>query len=348
MDHVGDHSYQQYSHEQLRAMLDAAKPKEVEDTHVVAWHRVSRALADLTSALDATIDGGDWSGPAADEFHRRLSATKRCSSDAGDTSGRLSLGLNAVAHLVADAQAQMPDVPTKNILNANAVQPDGTVGASQGYLNQVPVRKHASDAAQVVMASLGSQMQVTTESTFPSQVAPAPADLPGNPSTSQVSLRHSTAGAGPSQVPPTGHGGTDGSTTTGGPVSTVQITAPHLHGTELAGAGVSMPAGAGGGTAPAGLAPGAVGAVPGAGAGALPPTPGIAVGSGLAAANGGPGNPRLAPGAAGEEPLAGRAGNPMLGSSAGRRADDPDEHTTWLTEDDMVWQARPATPGLIE
>jgi hypothetical protein len=38
----------------------------------------------------------------------------------------------------------------------------------------------------------------------------------------------------------------------------------------------------------------------------------------------------------------------MLGSSAGRRADDPDEHTTWLTEDDMVWQARPATPGLIE
>ncbi|BCJ38263.1 hypothetical protein Athai_57660 [Actinocatenispora thailandica] len=348
MDHVGDHSYQQYSHEQLRAMLDSARPKDVEDTHVVAWHRVSRALADLTAALDATIGHGDWSGPAADEFHRRLSATKRCSSDAGDTSGRLSLGLNAVAHLVADAQAQMPDVPTKNVLNPNAVEPDGTVGASQGYLNQIPVRKQASDAAQVVMASLGSQMQVTTESTFPAQVAPAPADLPGSASTSQVSLRRSTAGAGPSAVPPTGHGNGAGSTTTAGQVPTVQITAPHLHGTELAGSGVSLPAGGAGGAGPAGLAPGGVGAVPGAGSGALPTTPGVAVGSGLAAANGAPGNPRLAPGAAGEEPLAGRAGNPMVGSSAGRRIDDPDEHHTWLTEDDMVWQARQAPPGLIE
>jgi hypothetical protein len=131
-------------------------------------------------------------------------------------------------------------------------------------------------------------------------------------------------------------------------VSTGHITAPDLPGPQLAGAGVSMPTGAAGATTPAGLTPGGVGAVPGAGSGALPTTPGVAVGSGLAAAEGAPGNPRLAPGAAGEEPLAGKAGNPMLGSSAGRRADEPDEHTTWLTEDDMVWQARQATPGLIE
>lgn len=332
MDHVDDHSYQHYSHEQLKEMLDAARPQHVKDTHVVAWHRVARALEDLTAALHATIKHGDWSGPAADEFHRRLTATARCAQDAGATSGRVSHGLSALASLVADAQAQLPDVPTKNILNPTAVH-GGVVGASQGYLNQLPVRERATDQARVAMETLGQRMQVTTESSFPAEVAPAPADMPRGSGDGRVSLQHSTIGT-TGHVPPTGTGGHGNATTDGRHVSTVQVTAPDVHGTQLAGADFGVPQGGAGGAAASGLTPGAVAPAPG--------------GSGLAAAAGPVVNPSLAGGPPSGQPLSGRPGNPMIGTSSGRRADEPEEYHTWLTEDDMVWQARPATPGLID
>jgi hypothetical protein len=105
----------------------------------------------------------------------------------------------------------------------------------------------------------------------------------------------------------------------------------------LAGAGGPLSA-PGAPTAGAGLVGGA--AVGQVGTGQPPLAGGLAAGQPLA-------RPNLS-GTTGQQPAA-RSGGPLLGRSSGRRADDPDEYSTWLTEDDMVWRdASQAPPSVIE
>lgn len=338
MNRVGNHSYHGYSHEKLQEMLDSAKPKVVQDTYAAAWQKVSTAVLNLAVALDATIEHGTWTGPAAEEFGRRLTATSTCARDAGSTTGDVASGLGYLADDIIAAQAKMPDKPALTPLSANTPA-DGVVGSSQGYVNSQHAQQKAADQAEKVMTELGGQMQGTASYWFPESMPAKPADLPSTPGGNGVVLHTSHAGAGPGAVPPT-HGGT--ATNTSGPagnaVHPVHIDMPpDAPGTQLAGAcGPVAPVGG----QPAGLGSVGAGGVGHVGAGVASP-------AGLAAAPGPQAQPRLG-GTGGEQPVS-RSGGPLLGRSAGRRGDDPEEYSTWLTEDDMVWRdTSQAPPSLIE
>ncbi|HEY3505159.1 MAG TPA: hypothetical protein VGN37_20530 [Actinocatenispora sp.] len=340
MSRMGSHSYRGYSHEQLIAMLDAAKPEVVQDTYATRWQQVAGAIADLAVALDATILHGDWSGPAAEEFKRRLTATATCARDAGTTTGDVASGLGYLANDIAAAQRKMPDHPGTTPLSANTGAED-VVGSSGGYVNSLHAQKKAADQAEQVMTDLGGQMHDTATYWFPESMPAKPADLPSTPGGHGVILHTSHAGPGVSGVP----GTRDVSATNtpgppGTPVHPVRVDMPPTApGTDLAGSGapLSVPG------APSGAA-GLVGGVPvgqvGAGTAQPPLAGGLAAGRPLT-------QPALS-GPAGEQPAA-RSGGPLLGRSSGRRADDPDEYSTWLTEDDMVWRdTSEAPPSIIE
>ncbi len=356
MKRVRSHSYHGYRHEQLRRMLDSADPQTVRDTHAAAWNAVDRALGELGVALNATVIHGRWSGPAAEEFRRRLSAVAECAGSASNTAHQLWNGLDYLAADIETAQREMPAEPGRNILNPDTIGADGMVGSSQGFVQALAARRRAADRAAQVMDQLGRRMQNDAEYWWPQQLPAAPADMPHTPDGRGVPTARSGPGTTPGTVPAVGaDGSAAGSGTAGVPAHPVRFDQPghgttgtvgHLPGTGLAGA--VGPAAAGPGLAASGLTPPP--SLPAAGSThptAAPVVPGMAAGTGLAAAGRPPVAPR--PAAPVEEPPRARTGDPLLGSSGtGRRPDEPEEHRTWLTEDDLVWQDRPAPPALIE
>ncbi len=357
MKRVRSHSYHGYGHDQLRRMLDSADPQTVRDTHAAAWNAVDQALGELGVALNATVIHGHWSGPAAAEFQRRLAAVAECAGSASNTAHQLWNGLDYLAADIETAQREMPAEPGRNVLNPNTIGADGTVGSSQGFVQAMAARKTAGDRAAQVMDQLGRQMQGDAEYWWPQQLPAAPADMPHTPDGRGVLTARSGPGTAPGTVPAAGAGGSiPGSVAGGVPVHPARFDQPahgsadtvghRVPGTGLA--GVVGPVAAGPGVAVSGLTPppglpvgGSTPAV------ATPVVPGMASGSGLAAA----GRPPVAarPAMMVEEPVPARTGGPVVGSGGtGRRPDEPAEHHTWLTEDELVWQDRPAPPSLIE
>ena len=248
-----------------------------------------------------------------------------------------------------------------------------------GHNQDEAEREAARQRMVALVAGLAAQYAVTDASTWPATVPPPPTDLPiGDPSTTVVPTATPTT-TEVSQAPTIGVSTRDGTTT--GPTVTVHsgpsvnpdAASPTLDeataepaatgllgagGDTLTGAtsatgGLTLGAGAGAAGAP-GL--GGAGAAAGLGAGAAAAA-GLGRGSGLTGASssghllGQPGDGRA--GGQGAGPRSATAST-TLNAGAGRRAapgtavpggdDEPNEHLTWLTEDEMVRGGDEATP----
>ncbi|MGA8115908.1 MAG: hypothetical protein WCA46_19800, partial [Actinocatenispora sp.] len=196
MRQVGSHSYRGYSHAQLRALLDSADPATVRDIHAAAWRAVDTALGELGVALNATVIDGRWSGPAAEEFRRRLTAVAECAGSTSNTAHQVWNGLDFLAADIEAAQRAMPAEPGRNALSADAAPAGGVVGASQGYLQGQAARRAAAERAERVMDELGRSMQGDAEYWWPRRLPPAPAGLPHTPARPEMASTTSMSGPG--------------------------------------------------------------------------------------------------------------------------------------------------------
>lgn len=340
---IRDHSYQGYSHEHLIELLDSANPEHVNGIHAARWRHVGEALDAVSQALNDTIIQGRWSGPAAREFRDRLSAAAKAAGHASLTAHNLSSGLECLAGDIETAQQQMPDLPASPDPNSTS---NGMVHpATGGYA----ASKASSQAkAQRVMTELGINMQTDAEYWWPKPTG-VQAGRGGDALAGSTAPTLHTSNA--SARMPAGHAAGRHGADPAVP-RTTHLDQPGTHrltGTELAGLG--GPVAAGGGTAPgltgaATMPTGTSNGAPVPSFGPLPP--GAPTGTALAAATGRPSPTRPTPAVPEEpEPLYRTTG--VIGGDNRARRDEPEEYTTWRTEDDLLWQdPSPGAPTLIE
>jgi hypothetical protein len=328
---LGD--YQHYPHQQLYDWLTASDPGQVHGLHA-GWLGMADDAASLGRQLARDLGRLQWDGAAGDEYRNRVGAI-------GAFAASLGQGFEPIADAVFVMAGDLSSA------RAEAVAPGLTSPADQlslglpqlTLLPQVAKDHKAEQAGHAKMVQLVTSLAEAYQTTSYGRIVP-PAEPP-------AALPTHSNGAAP----------TDGS----GPVGGYQATAAR-YGTgnstsTLTGGGYTAPGqpptlsysdASQMGTALAGIGPAA--GLTGAGVTALPAATGPAGGyggTGLVAAVGMPGagstelgaGPRR-PGmtAGGREPaeLASRPG----AGAAGRGRDDGDElaeHTTWLTDDLMVW-----------
>jgi hypothetical protein len=343
---IHDHSYQGYGHEHLIELLDSAKPEHVSGTHAARWRHVGEALDAVCQALNDTIIQGRWSGPTAREFQDRLAAAATAAGHASLTAHNLGSGLECLAGDIETARREMPPVPAATPLAPDTAGANGVIAQSAGYEQSLARRQQTRIEAQQVMTRLGGSMQTDAEYWWPAPGGSASVSaVPAGPAGAAApALRTSNASA----TMPTGHAtvrhGAD-------QPRTVHLSGTHrTAGTELAGLG--GPVAAGGGTAP-GLPSATVAMPTGASNGAAVPSfgplpPGAPTGTVLAEATGRPAPTRLTPVPEEPEPLY-RTTTGLIGGTSTTRRDEPEEYTTWRTEDDLLWQdPNPGPPPLIE
>jgi len=255
----------------------------------------------------------------------------------------------------------------------------GIIGGVMGHNQDEAEREAARQRMVALVAGLAAQYAVTDASTWPATVPPPPTDLPtGDPTTTVVPTATPTT-TDVSQAPTIGVSTRDGTTTDptvtvhSGPSVNPDAASPTLDeataepaATELLGAGggtltgatsatggLTLGAGAGAAGAPGLGGAGAAAAGLGAGAAAAG---GLGRGSSLTGASSGHLLGQPGDGRAGGQGAGPRSATVSTTSNAGasRRAapgtavpgddDEPNEHLTWLTEDEMVWGGDEATP----
>jgi hypothetical protein len=365
--------YRNLSHSDLYAMLNAGNPDQVDDL-ASKWKSL-QDTADLlatTLARDLERLGGEWDSESGREFARRVglivSYAQMLTSEFGHVKDGLALmsGPLREAKKQAENPADTDDVDKTlkgaatgatiggAIAGPGGAMVGGVIGGMMGHNQDEEEQEKARQRMIQVVATLAAEYEVTSKQTWPATVPVAPADLPDNGSGGSVDLRGGTGGRTAGGVPLTGPVDPAKLRDTADPTQTTGL--PQTgSGTDGTGADLDDRSSLLG----AGSLIGAGGVGAGLGIGALTRSSGRtsdAELTGAASAMGG-GIVGGVLGGMGDRPerddrSAASTDQGRRGVSGGRGSgtgDEPDEHTTWLTEDDMVWggdeESAPAVLG---
>jgi uncharacterized protein YukE len=377
--------YQGLSHQQLYDMLMAGHPGDVENL-AASWSSRRDDANNLATTLDADLTSLSqaWEGPAFDEFRRRVSAISTFATTLANEFDSVRSGLTLLSGPLREAQQQaespaatddhdsLVSGAAKGAAAGSVLGPVGTVGGAVlggvfGH-NQDEAEKQAAHQRMIsLVAGLAVNYDLTSENRWTAPESP-PDGLPGGVSSISGLDAGSTGGITPHAVHGTGTAtyqtGTGGDTTTPGQAPLSGDASTSLLGAGgLAGVDASAPASsgtAGGGSSGAG----------GGSSGSLVAGAAALAGTGLAASVQGAGPGRAGTGSltSGARPPAGTDGvigrtdanraATGIGSKGGRPhavgpglagtgEDEPDERTTWLTEDDMDWGGGDAPPAVF-
>jgi hypothetical protein len=379
--------YKTLTHRELYDKLMAGSPTQINGmvTTWKSMESSANSLADtLRHDLERLLP--NWDSAAGREFQRRLGLIVSFADALAGELNSLHTGLSTMSSTLADAKKkaedpQSTDDADKTISGAakgaavgSLLGPVGTVGGGivgglMGHNQDEEEKEKARERMVVLVATLAAEYGVTDHSQWPVTVVHPPSELPDgdpNDSVSPDAAPHSSA---PHQTPSTGVSdrNTKNLTTTptqsgplpgtgdGSDLSTSgngSADVDHVVGTGTAlqstGAGLT---GAGSGT-PGGLL--------GAGSGFVPGSSGTTLSSGTLGVSGLAGTAGVGAGLGGSagdgrSAVGGNRGAAGTGRGTGRSAagtgsgdgDEPDEHLTWLTEDDMVWGEDNAPPGVL-
>jgi hypothetical protein len=373
--------YAHLSHEQLYRMLKAGDPGAV-DTAAAGWTVLQERADALATALGNDLRGlsANWSSSSGQEYQRRVGLI-------GQFSGLLSEGfdimqgqLTSVAGDLRRALAKAEDpahVDTGHTLTdaakgagigAFAGPPGmllgGVIGAVHGHNADEEEKEKARQRMVQVVADLATSYAVVGTSRWVEEPVEPPVELPGSGSGTSASSGYGRLGGGTqaSGVHSVGTGGAAGQQRAAAPSGTSSV--PVLSGDGATAGGVTAgdPSGVSGtGLAAAGLGLLGAGMVDAAALDmALART--IGPGGGMPGTTGGvSGAANVTEGViGGDSPAAGPGGKAATGIGRGPAADahaavtggrgqedEPDEHLTWLTEDDMVWGGDETVPPSV-
>jgi uncharacterized protein YukE len=376
--------YSGLSHEQLYQQLEAGDPDQVDAVAAKFSSLRSTAESVRTSLYnDLKTLAQSWDSESGTEFQRRLDLVGSFAHGLHNEFDTMHGTLTQWSTLLRTARKQAEN-PAATDNNNNLVK-DAAAGAAVGAaVGGAPgavvggviggIFGHSADDAEkekahqrMIKLVAGLAADYVTYNQLPPTAVKPPPDLPGHEPTGSFSAQ-----AGPSVGSPHGVGATGSahmpnnvSAGTTGPVHTVPATGGgNPTGVGAGGAGQGTPgtsllgvgdpllgAGSGG---PGGLTGGMGVGNPGAGAGGLGSGMGFAPTAEIAGAAG-------MAGGAGQGTFPGSGSNPNETLAANRAAagrggavghgsgdDEPDEHLTWLTEDEMVWgNDQPSAPGVL-
>ena len=367
-----------YATHSLRELYDQLMAGRSESVHnqAAALQRLHDTVDHLSSTLARDLQelGQVWRGSSGQEYARRVGLIVSYSGQLATDFSRLHTALTNMAADLHDAQgkAENPAHVEGNshmiddaIAGGVALGPLGVVvGGLWGHHQDDEAKQQAKDRMVALVAKLAGDYEMN-QATWPQ--APLPPDgMPDDGSGGHAAPAGGPGGAGARRYggPPGGHGAegrnpTQADAATLTPVSQVgqvdSSTSLLSAGGALIGSGVLSGAALDalrGGAATPGSAddePGVRGRAANGVIGADEDGP--QHGSGSAGARGG--RPAQG-GGTGDTEQAGRANRAALGSGNGNRAgmatrggtgeDEPDEHLTWLVEDEMVWGGDEATP----
>ncbi len=349
--------YDSYSHEQLYGWLKSGNPDQI-DTLAGEWKKILQGCHELSQNLTAelTVLGELWSSGSGHEFQRRMGLVSTFANDLAGNMDNFHTTLTGLSGTLREAQRknESPDATD----NHDAVVHDafngaalagpvgGVVGAFMGHDKDKAEKKAAKNRVVQLIAGLSGEYQGAAGTWH--QPEESDRDMPGDDvRDSGVVAGSVDSGPGTSAAPATNplaqHENRDGrfdvhapqvpGTGSADDVPAAVITADDGSGTVLTGAG-GGPSGAGG--FGGGLGIGGA-ASPGSGLASAPSGAGIGLAGGMVGA---PASAAAGNGTA-------RAGR-GLGSGARRSEGQAEEHSTWLTEDDMVWgDDDRAGPGVI-
>jgi len=369
--------YRNLSHNDLYAMLNAGNPDQVDDL-ASKWKSLQNTADYLATTLAGDLDRlrGEWDSESGHEFARRVGLIASYAQTLAGELGHMKDGLTLMSGPLRETkrQAESPastddhdkvlkDAAGGAMIGGAVAGPGGAViggviGGLMGHNQDEEEKEKARQRMIQLVAGLAAEYDVTSQQTWPQTVATAPVDLPGNGSGGSVDLRGGLSGRTAGTVPLTGtadpgvrrdaddptRAGAVPLTGTGDPGGTGTDPDATAHGdTSLLGSGAVVGAGAGG--ASAGIAAVTRGGVRGGDAGftGVASAMGGIVGGVLGGFGDRPERENRSAAAAGDQA--------RRGTSGGRseNGDEPDERTTWLTEDDMVWggdeEAAPAVLG---
>jgi uncharacterized protein YukE len=378
--------YQAVSHEDLWRQLKAGNPEQV-DKLAAVWKSLHDTAHSLATSLDQDLGRltAGWASSSGTEYQRRLHLITSYSETMAEEFTSLQRGLSLMSGPLRTAQKHAED-PAATDNNDKAIQDavigtvilgpaGGVLGGFFGHSQDEQEKEKAHQRMVQVVATLAAEYSTTRSSNWSAEVPLPPPDLPGTVTDTGPGARSGPTVTTPGSVGGThfavatqrgidnpssvAHGPTNG--TGEGETDDTAIVGPDgkpLDGTvptstTLAGTGTLLGAaglvGAGG---LAGALYGAGGATPATGAFAGPG--GYPMG-GAAGAGGrglGPGSTLAADEVAGRQaggPLGTGRGQTGAGTGRGNgMEDEPDEHMTWLTEDDMVWGAEEgASPPVL-
>jgi hypothetical protein len=378
--------YEHLSHKELYDMLMAGKPGQVQGS-ATGWTKLRDGTDGLSSALTRDLQrlAGSWSSPSGQEYQRRVGLIGEFSNQLSEDFGVMQEQLSSLSGDLTRAQGKAEDpadIHPHNMLKDAAVGAGagsflgpagtligGTIGAIHGHDADEEEKEKARQRMIQVVADLAGTYSVVGTSRWSTAPAPPPADLPGGggsgvgtaiEGTSGSGIRASSVGglgtgevgrhraAAPSgsaaPVTPLGSAGNRGqSTSPNEPTGGLSGTGLGATGAALLGAGLvdaaaldmalgraGMPAG--------GAGQGTTGGVSGA---ARRLTDGVIGNESRPAGPGG----RAATNLVRTGPTDGRSG---MGTGSRGQEDEPDEHLTWLTEDEMVWGGDgPVAPAVV-
>jgi hypothetical protein len=381
-----DEYYQRYktlTHRELYDKLMAGSPTQINGM-VTTWKSMESSANSLADTLRRDLERllPNWDSAAGREFQRRLGLIVSFADALAGEFNSLHTGLSTMSSTLADAKKKAEDPQNTDDMDktvsgaakgaavGSLLGPVGTVGGGivgglMGHNQDEEEKQKARERMVVLVATLAAEYGVTDHGQWPGTVVNPPVDLPDGAPNDSVSPNAAPHSSAPHQVPSTGvsdrnttnlattptQSGPLPSTGDGSGVGTGNggsTGADHLVGTGTAlqstGAGLT---GAGSGT-PSGLLGAGSGLVPGSSgttlsSGALGVS-GLAGAAGVGAGLGGSGGDGRS--ATGGSRSAAGAGRSAAGSGSGE-GDEPDEHLTWLTEDDMVWGDDSAPPGVL-
>ena len=377
--------YEHLSHQELYDMLMAGRPGQV-DSSAAGWIRLQDRANSLASALTSDLRrlAGSWSSASGQEYQRRVGLIGEFSNQLGEDFGVMREQLSGLSGDLSRAQgkAENPaNIHPNNMLKDAAVGagagsflgPAGTliggaIGAVHGHDADEAEKEKARQRMIQVVADLASSYSFVADSRWSTEPDQPPADLPGGGTSGVGAASGGQAGSGvrassvgglgtaevdrhraadPSDtanpVPPLGSGndGDPGAST--GELTGLSGTGLAAAGAALLGAGlvdaVALDMALGRAGMPSGGVPGQMtGGVSGA---ARQLTDGVIGNENRPAGPGG----RAATGLTRVGAADGRS---AAGAGSRGHEDEPDEHLTWLTEDEMVWGGDgPAAPAVV-
>jgi uncharacterized protein YukE len=365
--------YQGKSHQELFNLLHAGQNSQVLGLST-RWGRMRESAQDLTSTLQQDLSKltNSWTGEASLEFRRRITSIVQFTSWVADEFDQIANATGIMGAQLEDAKSRAEPPHEGNdhmiqnaassaaalsVLGPAASTVGGILGAFQGHQQDEEERQRAHQRMVNLVADLAADYDRNAEVSFSTDLPSPPPELPGGivsgvdgaaigaivgaiaamglfGSGGSAAAGRITKAAGHVEVnTPAASTTHDGVELTGtGALVGVHDSGPSHHGGVDISEGVLL-AGGGGLALGLGLAArsamnsGASSGVTGAAGASMPARPGMPADAVL-----------------GREPDPNAAANartgavrPANGIANGRSSDEPEEHSTWLTEDDMDW-----------
>jgi uncharacterized protein YukE len=146
-------NYQALTHDELYAQLNLGSPEQVEALAGV-WRTIEDTIVSLAASLrrDLAVLPSTWTGPASDEYQRRVSAVVTWAESQADQAAAIRTGLTLMAGSLADAQRQAEPGPGATTEWAF----DGVLGAALGHQASPAALSQAHDKMVKLIADLAA------------------------------------------------------------------------------------------------------------------------------------------------------------------------------------------------